>query len=276
MRQPVDSGSFRRLHERGCFVLPNPWDRGSARFLASLGFPALATSSAGFAFGQGLPDDPMALSRAQLLAHISEIVGATALPVSADFQAGFGASSAEVAESVRMCVDVGVAGLSIEDATGDDERPLFPLAEAVERVQAARQAIDASGRDVVLTARAECFLVGHEDPLSASIERLVAYAEVGADCLYAPGLRASEDIAEVIAAVAPRPVNVLAVDPSMTVAGLEELGVRRVSVGSAFARVAWQAFMTAATDVAREGRFTTLSSAARFDTLNDLFNGARA
>jgi 2-methylisocitrate lyase-like PEP mutase family enzyme len=167
---------FRRLHEAGCFVMPNPWDAGSARFLASLGFPALATTSSGFAFSEGLPDGERGVSRERCLAHLVEMVRATPLPVNADFQAGFGASPEAVFESVALCVETGVAGLSIEDATGDASRPLFELAEAVERVAAAREAIDASGSGVVLTARAECFLVGHPDPLPEALLRLRAYA----------------------------------------------------------------------------------------------------
>lgn len=264
--------SFRRLHESGCFVLPNPWDRGTARYLASLGFSALATTSAGQSFTLGKPDHPTALELDAVLAHIREIVEATPLPVNADFQAGYGETAEEVADSVTRCIATGVAGLSIEDATGDETKPLFDFDVAVDRVRAARAAIDASGHPVVLTARAECFLVGTADPLTESIRRLVAFTEVGADCLYAPGLRTDEQIRAVVDAVAPRPVNVLCSDPQrMTRDRLEALGVRRISVGSALARVAYGAFMASAREMAESGAFTRLASAEPFATFNEVF-----
>ena len=260
---------FRSLHERGCFVLPNPWSVGSARYLQHLGFPALATTSAGHAFSLGLPDG--AVPRAVVLRHIREIVEATELPVNADLEAGFAPDPAGVAESVRLCVEAGVAGLSIEDSTGDPAAPLRELPAAVERLKAARAAIDASGTGVVLTGRAECHLVGHPDPLRESLRRLEAYAAAGADCLYAPGLRTREAVASVVRAVAPKPVNVLASAPGFTVRELEDLGVRRISVGSALARVAFGAFMRAAEEIARRGSFDSFADAAPHAKLDGFF-----
>lgn len=272
-RDPI--ASFWHLHESGCFVLPNPWDRGSAKILASLGFEALATTSAGLAFARGRPDSPAALDRDVVLDNIREIVDATELPVNADFQAGYGETPEAVAHSVSRCVDTGVAGLSIEDASGDDARPLFECAAAVDRVRAAREAIDASGRRVLLTARAECFLVGHPDPLAESLERLRAYAEAGADCLYAPGLRTAQEITAIVEAVAPKPVNVIA-PATMSVAELAELGVRRISIGSALARVAWRAFVDAARHIQTTGTFSPLTDAEPFATFNTLFGDSSA
>jgi 2-methylisocitrate lyase-like PEP mutase family enzyme len=249
--------AFRALHESGCFVLPNPWDVGAARFLEGLGFRALASTSAGFAFTRGLPDNVAVLTRELVLAHLGELVAATRLPVNADFQNGYGKDARSVAESVKLCVATGVAGLSIEDATGDPARPLFELNEAVERLRAARAAIDETKTGVVLTARAECFLVGHPDPLAESIRRLRAYVGAGADVLYAPGLRDRDAIRAVVAAVAPKPVNVLVpAAMGLSVADLAELGVRRISVGSALARVAWTAFTRAARVIAEKGEFS--------------------
>lgn len=267
----VRRAAFRRLHEGGCFVLPNPWDVGSARYLQHLGFPALATTSAGFAFSMGLPDG--SVPRDTVLRHVRDVVEATDVPVNADFQSGFGSDAAGVAESVRRCVETGVAGLSIEDATGDPGTPLHDLPVALERLEAARAAVDASGTGVVLTARAECFLVGHPDPLRESLRRLEAYAAAGADCLYAPGLRTREDVVAVVKAVAPRPVNVLVSAPGFTVRELEDLGVRRVSVGGALARVAFGAFMRAAKEVAGQGTFRALGEAVPFAELDALFRG---
>ena len=265
--------AFREQHAGGCFVMPNPWDAGTARYLESLGFAALATTSAGFGFSRGLPDSPSAMSREMVLRHVAEIVEATGRPVNADFQSGYGADAAGVAESVRLCVATGVAGLSIEDATGVAGRPLFELDEAVERVMAARRAIDATGTGVVLSGRAECFLVGHPDPLRESIRRLEAYAAAGADVLFAPGVREREDIRAIVAAVRPRPVNVLmSADTGLRVADLAELGVRRISVGSALARVAWGGLMRAAGLLAREGSFAGLEGAVPFAELNRLFD----
>jgi len=263
---------FEELHSGGCFVMPNPWDVGTARYLASLGFPALATTSAGFGFSRGLPDSALVMSREMVLRHVAEIVGATGLPVNADYQAGYSNDAAGVAESVRLCVEAGVAGVSIEDATGRPERPLYEMAEAVERLTAARRSIDATGTGVVLTGRAECFLVGHADPLRESARRLEAYAAAGADVLFAPGVRERDDIRAIVAAVRPRPVNVLmSANTGMRVADLAELGVRRVSVGSALARAAWGAFIRAAGPLASEGSFSGLEGASTFAELSALF-----
>ncbi len=263
---------FRELHSGGCFVMPNPWDVGTARYLASLGFPALATTSAGFGFSRGLADSPLVMNREMVLRHAAEIVDATQLPVNADYQSGYADDAAEVAASVRLCVETGVAGLSIEDSTGRAERPLYEVAEAVERLTAARRAIDATKSGVVLTGRAECFLVGHRDPLRESIRRLEAYAAAGADVLFAPGVRERDDIRAIVAAVRPRPVNVLmSANTGLRVADLAELGVRRVSVGSALARAAWGAVMRAAGPLASEGSFEGLEGASTFAELNALF-----
>ena len=261
--------TFRTLHERGCFVIPNPWDVGSARYLQHLGFKALASTSAGFAFAQGLPDN--GVSRDMVLAHLREIVAATDVPVNADFEGGFADAPDGVAESVTLCVATGVAGLSIEDSTGDKARPLYDFDLAVARVRAARAAIDQAGGDVVFTARTEGFLVGRPD-IDETIRRLKAFAAAGADCLYAPGLRTRELIAAVTAAVAPKPVNVIMSAPlGITVADLEGLGVRRISVGSAFARVVWGALMRCAKEVAEQGRFDSLAGGAPHGELNAFF-----
>lgn len=270
--------AFRKLHESGCFVLPNPWDAGTAKALQHLGFQALATTSAGFAFSRGLPDDVLAIPLDATLAHYREIVAATPLPVNADFQAGFASEPEDVAGNVELCVATGVAGLSIEDATGDAAQPLYEERLAVERIQAARGAIDASGVPVVLTARCEAWLVGHEDPARVALERLVAFAEAGADCLYAPGVRDPREIEALVAAVAPKPLNVLvsAPSPDFTVARLAELGVRRISLGSALARAAWGAFLRAAQSLADPGTFDGLAGAAPFAELNGLFQKRQA
>jgi 2-methylisocitrate lyase-like PEP mutase family enzyme len=260
--------AFRRLHERGCFVLPNPWDAGSARYLQHLGFPALATTSAGFAFSLGLPDG--AVPRDVVLAHLRAIVDATDVPVNADFESGFAPDPEGVADSVARCLETGVAGLSIEDSTGDPAAPLRDRGEALERLRAARAAIDRSGTGAVLTARSECHLVGHPDPLRESIRRLEAFAAAGADCLYAPGLRTRDDVAAVVAAVAPKPVNVLVSSPAFTVRELEDLGVRRISVGGALARAAWGGFMRAADEIAAHGTFAALRDAVPFAQLDGL------
>lgn len=270
---PTDPSSrratFRRLHAGGCFVLPNPWDVGSARYLQHLGFAALATTSAGAAFSMGLPDG--AVPRDAMLAHVRAVVEAADVPVNADFESGFASDPAGVAESVRRCLATGVAGLSIEDSTGDSAEPLHELAVAVERLKAARAAIDASGLGAVLTARAECHLVGHPDPLRESLRRLEAYAEAGADCLYAPGLRTREAVAAVVKAVAPKPVNVLVWGPDVSVRELRDLGARRVSVGGALARVAFGAFMRAAQEMAGQGTFRAFGEAASFAEVNGFF-----
>jgi 2-methylisocitrate lyase-like PEP mutase family enzyme len=262
--------AFRRLHEGGCFLIPNPWDAGSAVYLRHLGFQALATTSSGLAFSRGRPDGAVPVEA--VLDHVAAIVAATDLPVNADFESGYATRPAGVADNVRRCVEAGVAGLSIEDSTGDPARPLYELEAAVERVAAARAAIDATGTGVLLTARAECHLVGHPDPLPESIRRLRAYAEAGADVLYAPGPRSREDIAAIVAAVAPRPVNVLmGWSTGLGLADLAALGVRRVSVGSALARAAWTGFIKAADEMAREGTFTALEDTIPFAAINDLF-----
>lgn len=266
---------FRRLHDEGCFLIPNPWDAGTAVALAALGFPALATTSAGFSFSKGLPDSLAALSVDDALRHITDIVEAVSLPVNADFQAGYAADLDEMARNVTKCVATGVAGLSIEDATGDEQEPLFELSEAAARVGTARSTIDESGVDVVLTGRAECFLYGQPDPLAESIRRLQAYADAGADVLFAPGIRAREDIATLVDAVRPFPVNVLmSTYTGLTTDDLAQLGVRRISVGSALSRVTWGAFLDAAREMLGEGTFQPLASGTSFTELNELFSSA--
>jgi 2-methylisocitrate lyase-like PEP mutase family enzyme len=264
--------AFRKLHESGCFVVPNPWDVGTARYLRRLGFQALATTSSGFAFSRGLPDTDWAVPRDLMLGHIAEIVAAVDLPVNADFESGYAHQPEEVAENVRLCVETGVAGLSIEDATGDRSAPLYDLPLAIDRIRAARAAIDASGIGVLLTARAECYLVGHPEPLRESIRRLRAYAEAGADVLYAPGPRDREDIKAIVAAVSPKPVNILmSANAGLTVRDLAELGVRRVSVGSALARAAWTGFIRAARTIAQDGSFAGFDGSVSFAELNGIF-----
>lgn len=260
---------FHRLHETGCFVIPNPWDIGSARMLQGLGFKALASTSSGFAWSQGRPDN--GVSREMALSHLAQLVAATDVPLNADFESGFGADPTGVAQSVRLAVETGVAGLSIEDSTGDAAAPLFTLEEAVERLRAARRAIDRAGPDTLLVARAECYLVGRPD-LQETIARLQAYASAGADCLYAPGLRSRDEIVAVVTAVAPKPVNLLVGWTSdLTVADGEALGVRRISLGGALARAAWGGFLRAARMIAEEGRFDGFSDAAAGKDLNAFF-----
>lgn len=262
--------AFRKLHESGCFVIPNPWDVGTARYLRHLGFQALATTSAGFAFSRGLADT--AVSRDTALSHIAEIVGSVDLPVNADFESGYARDPEGVAESVRLCVATGVAGLSIEDSTGDRSKPLYEVPEAVERIKAARSAIDSSGADVLLIGRAECFLTGHAEPLKEAIRRLQAYAEAGADVLYTPGVHQRADVQAVVAAVSPKPVNVLiGWNAGLRVPDLAEMGVRRISVGSSLARAAWGGFIRAAKAIAEEGSFAEFDSCARFAELNGFF-----
>lgn len=264
--------AFRKLHESGCFVIPNPWDVGTARYLAGLGFQALATTSSGFSFSRGLPDMDWAVPRDMALAHIADMVRATDLPVNADFESGYAHDPSDVAENVRLCCGTGIAGLSIEDATGDPQAPLYGLDHAVARIRAARDAIDAASADVLLTARAECYLVGHPDRLAESIRRLRAYAEAGADVLYAPGPRRPEDIQALVEAVAPKPFNLLvSSDIGLSVPQIAALGVRRISLGSALSRAAWGGFIRAATALANEGSFAALADAARFGELNDFF-----
>ncbi len=265
--------AFRALHEQGCFVIPNPWDLGSARYLEHLGFQALATTSAGFAFSQGLPDsgDDAVVSRDQSLAHIASITEGVDLPVSADFMSGFGLEPEDVARSVAKCVGTGVAGLSIEDATGDSSSPLYDLPIALERVRAARQAIDDSGADVLLTARAECYHVGHPDPFRESVRRLQAYAAAGADVLFAPGPRTPAEIRALVEAVAPKPLNLLVVsDIGLHVEEIAALGVRRISVGGALALAAWTGFIHAAQTLRSEGSFAGLARLASYAEINGL------
>jgi 2-methylisocitrate lyase-like PEP mutase family enzyme len=263
---------FRRLHESGCFVIPNPWDIGTARYLRHLGFPALATTSSGFSFSRALPDTDWAVPVDAALGHIAEIVGATDLPVNADFESGYAHEPEGVAANVKACIATGVAGLSIEDATGDRAAPLYDLPFAVERIRAARAAIDESGADVLLTARAESWLVGVEEPGRDALRRLEAYAEAGADVLYAPGPRKRDDISAIVRAVAPRPVNVImSSNVGLKVGDLADLGVRRISVGSALARAAWTAFIRAAKGIAEEGSFGGFDGTVSFNELNTFF-----
>jgi 2-methylisocitrate lyase-like PEP mutase family enzyme len=266
---------FRALHQSGCFVLPNPWDLGTSVYLQHLGFKALATTSAGAAFALGKPDTVSAVPRDVMLAHIRDVVNATPLPVNADYQTGYADNPEGVAANVSLCIATGVAGLSIEDGTGDSKAPLYEFDLAVDRIKAARAAIDASGLQVVLTGRCEAWLVGQPDPARVALERLAAYAEAGADCLYAPGVRDHNEIAAIVKEVSPKPVNVLMSSPSpmLSVARLTDLGVRRISVGSALARVAWGAFIRAASSIATTGSFDSLADAASFGELNDLFAG---
>lgn len=260
---------FHELHRTGCFVIPNPWDLGSARFLESLRFRALASTSSGFAWSRARPDG--GVSRDQVVAHLSELVAATDLPVNADFESGYARDPQGVAESVRLAVAAGVAGLSIEDATADPERPLYDIDQAVERLRAARKAIDALGGDTLLVGRSEGFIAGRPD-LAETVARLKAYSQAGADCLYAPGVRTREDISALVRAVAPKPLNILVGYASpLTVSDLAALGVRRISVGGALARAAWGGFMRAARLIAEQGRFDGLADAASGDELNALW-----
>lgn len=273
-RQSSAVTRFRAMHESGCFVLPNPWDAGTAVYLHHLGFEALATTSAGVAFARGMPDATPALPLDNMLAHIREVVEATTLPVNADFQSGYADEPEGVAANVTLCLATGIAGLSIEDNTGDGASPLYEATLAIERIRAAREAIDGSGIPIVLTGRCEAWLVGQPDPFRVALERLVAYAEAGADCLYAPGVSEPEEIAAIVKAVSPKPVNVLMHGPSkiLSVSRLADLGVRRVSVGSALARVAWGAFIRSAQSIAATGTFDSFGEAAPFAELNDIFS----
>jgi 2-methylisocitrate lyase-like PEP mutase family enzyme len=260
--------AFHRLHESGCFVIPNPWDVGSARLLQQLGFRALATTSSGFAWSLGRPDNHVSLE--DTLRALRAISGAVDIPVNADFEGGFAVEPEAVSTNVAKAASTGVAGLSIEDSTGDASKPLFDFDLAVERVRAARNAIEASGTNVLLTGRSEGFIVGRPD-LKETIRRLSAYAEAGAECLYAPGLRKASDIAAVVNAVAPKPVNALVGGDFITVAELADIGVRRISVGGALARAAWTGFLAAAKEIAESGTFTALGRATPFDTINESF-----
>jgi 2-methylisocitrate lyase-like PEP mutase family enzyme len=265
------AAKFRTLHESGCFVLPNPWNIGTAIYLERLGFKALATTSAGFAFSRGKPDGGVPLD--EMLAHIREIVKATALPVNADFHAGYADEPEDVAANARLCVKAGVAGLSIEDSIGRGDCPLYDKKLAIERIRAARSAIDASKTGVVLTGRCEAWLVGDPDPLYTALERLTAYAEAGADCLYAPGVSDPNEIARIVKTVAPKPLNVLVsgFNHQLTFSDLADLGVRRISVGSGLALAAWGAFIRAAQGVQTNGTFNLLANNAPSGDLNELF-----
>ena len=255
---------FRRLHQAGCFLLPNPWDLGSARLLVGLGFRALATTSSGFAWSQGRRDNGIPLDA--VLQHLRTIAGGVEVPVNADFEGGFAVDPAGVGTNVALAARTGIAGISIEDSTGEVSQPLFDFHLALERIQAARAAIDRSGAGVLLTARSEGFIVGRPD-LAETIRRLTAYAEAGADCLYAPGIRTSADIQAVVKAVAPKPVNVLVGSDFTTVERMAALGVRRISVGGALARAAWGGFMRAAREIAEKGTFTSLAEAITWDEI---------
>jgi len=260
---------FRKLHESGCFVIPNPWDVGSARYLQGLGFKALASTSSGFAWSVAHADNAVGVDT--VLAHLKEIVAATDVPLNADFEGGYADDPAGVAANVTRCCATGVAGLSIEDSTGNKEKPLYDIALAVERIKAARAGIDQDGGGVLLTGRAEGFIAGVPD-LAQMIARLKAYAAAGADCLYAPGIRTREQIEAVVQAVAPKPVNFLnGAAFGHTVSDLAAMGVRRISVGGALARSAWAGFMRAANEIAAQGRFTELAQAASGVELNKLF-----
>jgi 2-methylisocitrate lyase-like PEP mutase family enzyme len=261
--------AFRAMHRSGCFIIPNPWDTGSAKYLQSLGFKSLATTSSGYAWSQGKADG--AVPRDAVLAYLRTIVQATDLPVNADFEAGYASDAKGVAESVRMAIDTGVAGLSIEDASGDASRPIYELPEALTRLRAARAAIDESGTGTFLVGRAENFLHGRPD-IDDTIKRLKAYSDAGADCLYAPGIRTPEHITAVVKAVAPKPVNLLiGWESALTLKDVEAMGVRRISVGGALARCAWGGFMRMSKSLATEGRFDGFGAAASGKELNELF-----
>jgi 2-methylisocitrate lyase-like PEP mutase family enzyme len=258
---------FHRLHASGTFVMPNPWDAGSARALEQLGFPALATTSSGFAWTTGRPDNHITLEDA--LEHLRVVAGAVAVPVNADFEGGFAVEPEQVGENVRLAAATGIAGLSIEDSTGDEANPLYDFDLAVERIRAARRAIDDSGTGIVLTGRSEGFVAGRPD-IDETVRRLRAYADAGADCLYAPRIGTTEQVEAVVAAVAPKPVNLLINAPFMTVAEAAALGVRRISVGGTLARAAWGGFLDAAREIADTGTFSRFE---RLPDVDSLFRG---
>ena len=264
--------AFHKLHEAGCFVMPNPWNVGTARYFQGLGFKALATTSSGFAHAQGCADG--AVPREMMLQHLREIVEAADLPVNADFEGGYADTPDGVAESVRLGVETGVAGLSIEDSTGDPANPLYDFDLAVARVRAARAAIDKAGSKVVLTARSEGFICGRPD-LDETIRRLKAFAELGADCLYPPGIRTREQITAVVKAVAPKPVNLLVSTNVFTVAEIAAMGVRRISVGGTLARAAWTAVTQSARQIAETGKFDSFAGVVPNSELNALFRADR-
>jgi 2-methylisocitrate lyase-like PEP mutase family enzyme len=262
--------TFHRLHAEGCFVMPNPWDIGSAVALAGVDFPALATTSSGHAWTLGRADGRVL--RDDELRHFEEIAAAVDVPLNADFQGGFADDPEDVAANVELAAATGIAGLSIEDSTGDPDEPLYPFDLAVERIRAAREAIDQSGTGVLLTGRSEGFIVGHPD-LDETIRRLQAYAGAGADCLYAPFITTPEQVSAVVIAVAPKPVNLLVHAPFITVAEAASLGVRRISLGGSLARAAWAAALAAAQEIAAEGTFTRLGDLPGNPNLNGLFVG---
>jgi 2-methylisocitrate lyase-like PEP mutase family enzyme len=265
--------TFRALHQSGCFVIPNPWNVGTARYLQALGFKALATTSSGYAHSQGLADGEV--TRDMMLAHCRELALAADVPVNADFEGGYAHDPTEVAENVRLCVETGVAGLSIEDFTGDDANPLYDFELAVKRVRAARDAIDKAGGGVVFTARTEGFIKQRPD-MAETVRRLKAFADAGADCLYPPGIRTREQIETVVKAVAPLPVNLLMSAPTgLTVKDIADLGVRRISIGGTLARVAMQAFLKAAREIATDGKFDSFAGVLSNAELNTFFSGKR-
>lgn len=272
MPYSLQVAQFRTLHEAGCFVMPNPWDVGSARWLRGQGFKALASTSAGFAFTQARADQDV--PRDMMLAHLIELVQAVPdLPINADFENGYADEPADVAANVKACVATGVAGLSIEDATGREDDPLYPFELAVERIRAARQAIDETGSGVVLTARAECFLTGHPDPLNEAARRIAAYAEAGADVLYAPGPKTREQISTIVGAAGGKPVNQLVyADFGLSVADIAALGVRRISIGAALARAAWAAFIEATRLIKEKGSFAGFAGNGPSAPLNPFFS----
>ena len=263
--------AFRKLHESGCFVMPNPWDEGSARWLRGQGFKALASTSAGFAFTKGRADQDV--PRDMMLAHLAELVKAVPdLPINADFENGYADTPDGVAANVKLCIATGIAGLSIEDATGREDEPLYPFELAVERIRAARRAVDETGSGVVLTARAECFLTGHPDALNESARRIKAYAEAGADVLYAPGPKTTADIAAIVAAAGGKPVNTLVYgDVGLSVADVAAAGTRRISIGAALARAAWAAFIEATRLIKDEGSFKGFAGNGASAPLNPFF-----
>ena len=268
---PERRATFRKLHAGGCFVIPNPWNIGTARYFQHLGFKALATTSSGFAHAQGYPDG--GVPRDMMLVHLHEIVQAVDVPVNADFEGGYADAPEAVAESVRLCIETGVAGLSIEDSTSDVANPLYDFDLALARVRAARAAIDRADGDVVFTARTEGFVRGRPD-LAETIRRLKAFAEAGADCLYPPGIKTREEIEAVVKAVAPKPVNLLMSSPTgFTVADIAAMGVRRISIGGTLARVAWTAVLRSAREISEQGRFDSFAGSITNAELNAFFSG---
>jgi 2-methylisocitrate lyase-like PEP mutase family enzyme len=265
--------AFRALHERGCFVIPNPWDIGSARWLQGMGFKALASTSSGFAWSKGYADSHV--TRDIVLQHLAELVAATDVPINADFESGYAHNPAEVGANVKLAIETGIAGVSIEDSTGDKDKPLYDIDDAVARMKAARKAIDETGGDTMLIGRAENFFAGVPD-LDDTIARLKAYSNAGADCLYSPGVKTREQIAAVVKAVAPKPFNLLIGNPiGISVKDAEALGVRRISVGGALARSAWGGFTRAVKQIVEEGRFDEFANAAPGAELNKFFNADR-